>query len=745
MRDDVLAPILFKSLVQSTTTFKLSPGDHVMFESQHYLIKSKNDNNTFSAYTVNAKNEVVLNTDLSFESILYSITCAEHCSVDCSHSLRQSEIESKSGTRWVGSDFFVAAMKCGTAHPIDVESMHIIDSDVTLTAHKLMPDDEINKGDHLVFNDLKNVTHSVLVYKCHADDHSRVLIKPPVDDSDIINITSIPEVFRIQYSDSLPTEEVLIRGKSKYGKQLIKKSLSNDHSIFVVWTKTGREIPLSAKFIRTSFKIESLQCTDFLKPGDHIVKCSDSYRSHFLVTEKRENSFFTVICCQPGGLVCETTIELDCEELYRIVYNGDFIRTDHEAVEIARHQVGQLKCSPWDQMLFIIQAKSSKDQRHIKVNTARTNSPISKTRIVSFLQLHLRDYLVIRPKIGRTTHCIVTNIDQEPPGAYTAIECHQGKVLKLHLTLPQSDVEYYRLNYKPGCCIASEEESIKFANSLLDKSFSTRNFIHFLKTAVENTEIRERTLEVQPRNHSTNTDCSSKSEITDVSQLCLGDYLVKETFFSPCHHYIITSISSSGTCTVVECFQGKILKAQVKLEVSRNVKYYRINYKPNSCLPVNESISKALMLADKSFVHHIKTGEEDIEIIEQSITMSQTITHNYLRPQYIKQVDSFNNICVGDHLIYSVTRPPYCPDYCSILVLEVNDDTEIEFITLDETGFVRKKLMFESMLNTGIVIYPCSSSEADVKTLADKLMQWKPIIKGITTKSSTTATTLLLE
>ena len=167
----------------------------------------------------------------------------------------------------------------------------------------------------------------------------------------------------------------------------------------------------------------------------------------------------------------------------------------------------------------------------------------------------------------------------------------------------------------------------------------------------------------------------SKSEITDISQLQLGDYIVKKSALGPAHHYIITSIASSGTCVAIETFQGKVSKVNFpNPQADKHYKYFRMNYNPGSCVPVDESIKKALLLVAEpnSFVHFLKTNEEDAEINKDSIELATKGPHNHAAPQYIKPVATINELKCGDHIVYSATRPPIMPVYYSSLILEVH-------------------------------------------------------------------------
>ena len=913
-----LAPIFYKTAVTSTKMLKR--GDHVVLDSHHYLVDSVEEGNAFSAYFVNKEKQVDWKEAITWKSSGFTIQCSEH--QGDTDSLKQAAEELKRKNKWEGTDLFITAMKCGRQHPVNNEC--IIDDNVTLTGcTQITPKEKVIEGDHLVFTDLKNSLRSVLVMKCF--DHTQVTVKPQVDEGEIIDLTTYAEVYRVNYSSSLPPEETLIRGSSNCGLRQVQNCSQNDHSFFVTWAKTGKELSLSP--LQRKYAIESLRGNlDQIQVGDHIVEYAESNHKHFMVTSRNEASMFTLIFCQAGGLIREETMDLSHKEVYRIAYLQKCLPS-HEAITRAKLQMGQRKYSPWDQMLFIIQAKSGEDEdenvhvsyckqlalkekvsngEHLivkddqmnlhsvivvncldhvrviikppvngsdvldlasypevycveysdslppkgvksgkklsltlsdfikakfaveKINTVSqihvsdhviecvnstshkhyiiteikkksvfavifrqggyikeevldfsnkqlnrlvchqksqsvqealeraklqlgqecqipwdellltmqaksSKMPVSKSQITAFSQLQLGNYVVKESRMGSSHHYIIAFIGL--PDICTTVESFQGKISQENLPPPEPDKypKFYRMNYEPGVCIAAKE-SVKLALSLVGKKYSRRGFVQCLKTNEENTEINESSVEVAPQNRDVTEHVKSpvsKSEITDISQLRLGDYIVKEPRMGPAHHYIITSIASSGTCNAVESYQGKISSVNLpNPQAGKYPKYYRMNYHPDSCVPAEESIKKALLLVAeyKSFVHLLKTNEEDAEIHENSIPLATKGPHNYAAPQYIKPVATINEIKSGDHIVYNATRPPIMPLYCSALILEVHTDgsSEIDVITLEKKGLVEKKLKFEFLENLGKVVYQgCPFSEMDTFVRGKQALQFK--------------------
>ena len=906
----------------------IKPGDHLMLDSQHYLVEEiAKEGNAFSAYFV-SKGEVEWKEAITWESsgkLPLIIHCAKHPdATDHESSLKQAKKENKTKTKWEKSDVFVTAMKCGREHNVDNE--YILDHNVSLTGYThITPKEKIVEGDHLVFTDLKNIFHSVLVMKCFS--HTQVTIKPALEEGEVIDLTTYPEVYRVDYSSCLPPEQTLVRGNSQHLSQ-------NDQGSSVTWAKTGKELPLLPP--NPKFTIESLGNVDQIQVGDHVVECiTESNRRHFLVTNKSETSEFTLIFCQTGGLVQEETVDISRKELYRIVYRQKCPPVC-EAIARAQSQKGQRKYSSWDQMLFIIQAKLGIDGHeniyvshckqlalkekvndgnhlivqdkqsnylysvfvvncldHIQVTvrphingsevldlvksefvvfrieysnslqpteskskkdlslslsdfmeaklaverintvsqiqfgdhliehvnstcrkhyivteikkksvlvvisrqggaiheeildfsnrqlyrlichqksqsvhealeraklqlgqqcqipwdelllTIQANSskmPISRSQITSFSQLQLGDYVIKQSRMGSTQHYIIAFIGL--PDTCTAIGSFSHKISQENLLPPGQDdkyPKYYRINYEPGVCIKAEE-SVTLALLLVGRKYSRRAFVHWLKTNEENVEINEGSIKLASSQNKCSTEHArcpiSKSEITDISQLQLGDYVIvvkkSTSALNPAHHYIITSITSSGTCIAIECdSQGKISKVNFpNPQPGKFPKYYRMNYSPGSCIPVDESIKKALLLIAEpnNFVHFLKTNEEDTEVHKDSIELATKGPHNHAAPQYIKRVATICELKCGDHIVYNATRPPFMPVYYSSLILEIHMDgsSEMDVITLEKVGLVEKKLNFDFLDNLGRVVYQgCPFSEVHAVIRGRKALQFK--------------------
>ena len=650
-----LSPLQRKFAIESLKgkLDQIQVGDHIVEYAEsnrkHFMVTSRSETSMFTLIFCQAGGLIRKETmDLSHKE-LYRIVYLQKCLP--SHeaiTMAKSQIGQRKYSPWDQMLFIVQAKSDEDEHE-DVCVSH---------CKQLALKEKVSDGEHLIVKDNQMNLHSVIVVNCL--DHIRVTIKPPVNGSDVLNLASYPEVYRVEYSDSLPPKGV----KSE-------KKLS---------------LPLS-EFIKAKFAIEAISTVSQIHVGDHLIECvHSSSHKHYIITEIKKKSVFSVIFRQ-GGYIEEEVLDFSNKQLNRLICHQKS-QSVQEALERAKFQLGQQCQIPWDELLLTMQAKSSK-------------MPVSKSQITSFSQLQLGDYVVKELRMGNSHHYIIAFIGL--PDICTAIESFQGKISQENLPHPEPDkyTKFYRMNYEPGVCIAAKE-SVKLALSLVGKKYSRRGFVQCLKTNEENTEINESSVEVAPQNRDVTEHVRSpvsKSEITDISQLQLGDYIVKEPRMGSAHHYIIASIASSGTCNAVESYQGKISSVNLpNPQAGKYPKYYRMNYNPGSCVPAEESIKKALLLVaeSKNFVHFLKTNEEDAEIHESLISLATKGRHNYAAPQYIKPVATINEIKRGDHIVYNATRPPIMPLYCSALILEVHTEgsNEVDVITLEKKGFGGEAVKF---------------------------------------------------
>lgn len=413
-------------------------------------------------------------------------------------------------SKWKTSDHFVTAMKCGVEYSLCEGKSFTLKKKITSELVPLTMNLKISEGDHLVIRDYRkqDSAHSVLVLSCR--DHTMTIIKPKLDSSDIIDLTVQPEVYLVVYSDSLPTSEVLLRGKSKQGEEILKSNPAC-HENFVSWTKTGQFIPVQSPVnVPIIRHYEKIEAHSQIEIGCHLLQHIEKpgevvHKRHLLVTEKVDPSKFKTVSCQ-HGLICEQVEEI-IGEVYNIVYSRNQILPVDETIEQVRQLVGQRIYNPWDRVLFIQHAKLrgyctksapfvadsvSKDQQSSNV------LPISKSRIMCFAQVSNGDYIIKVPMsaIGNPPsflhnhYLVVSSGDSLTQCTVIGASSQYGKIEELQCIIEHNEDKhrfiYYRVNYESGKCI-SPKESIKQAKEMIGQrsGISKDKIVHFFKTGVQ--------------------------------------------------------------------------------------------------------------------------------------------------------------------------------------------------------------------------------------------------------------------
>ena len=306
--DDICYPVLFKVPVESIDD--ITKGDHLVCKSKHYLVQNV-QHDKFDAYTL-CDNRCVLKTGMKIPKGTYKVDYGEF------EKTRSSEqaLESAQSTpphsykAWKCSSQFVTEMKCTIALSIDERCL--IDHDISLTGcTSISLNRFVDVGDHLVIKpDGSTEFHSALIYK--RVDEYKFLIMPPLPNSDSDEVDLSPTVFageayRIDYSQSLPQNEVLKRARCKSGMSKQQGSSWD----YVTWAKVGKSLPVlnistithndHGVLIEVNSNVhqyyEKISSFSEIQKGDHIfINCGlkrprvTVYRKHMLVTECTEDS-----------------------------------------------------------------------------------------------------------------------------------------------------------------------------------------------------------------------------------------------------------------------------------------------------------------------------------------------------------------------------------------------------------------------------------------------------------------------
>ena len=575
-----LEPMLYKLPIQSLSDLK--PGDHFVHDSQHYLIESTSKpSNTFIAYTVTNKlvqqsKTVPFNPNEKTFCIRYDHTCIS----TPEQALEAAKIELHKKRKWKGSDRFVTMMKCGCEHSIN-ECNLISDNVDIVSCTPITQYTSVDRGDHLIIlHDEKY--RSVLVCACIGE--SSIVIIPPLNDTlsakdhETIDLRDRCDVYRINYSETLPSEHTLRRAESKEGQQILRES-DSDVSCFISWTKTGKKLPLLSSRVNdillneTIAQIrpthyEKIMSSDEIEVGDHlftnetinILDCCDFdyYRHHFLVTEERidDNPKKFRVIYYLNGKVIEEVKELNpvfgnkSTSIYRIIYK-ETLPTDI-TVERARRYVLRKFRDPWARMWFIRWAKTG-SKEGVEVDfLINTSAPTTKSRINGFSQLKGGDYLVKEPSIGYYHHYLVVSV--ESPVRCTVIESWRRTVTK-SLIEWEDGPHYYRINYEPNACLPAGL-TVKKAEALIgqtflnkiDSEYARESFVTFLKTG-------------EPS--SINTDALiddrillQRERVISALELTYGDHIERPLsmltkYHSAQHHMLVVEPIDDRHCRVI--------------------------------------------------------------------------------------------------------------------------------------------------------------------------------------------------
>ena len=598
-----LKPVLFKVLVKDLN--KVNPADHIVIKGQHFLIKSVHiQNGTFSAYTVSepslrlpfVKNPVSVvskewQTHSSESVMAYRIDyCSQqHRCLDSREILERAEEERICGTKWKCSQGFVCKIKCNTEHYFDDRCL-ISDDVHAVSCTEVTPLITIKEGDHLILMNRKDETkhRSVLVYK--SIDAATMDIMPPLDLTESSGITNPIAhetinlkdylVYRINYSQSLPSEDILQRAKSDSARDILAKHNAIP-DYFVSWTKTGKELPISEASLRELLKrpkiaeirpvrYESILSPDEIQVGDHlftnhILDIVDYKlpRSHFIVVERNNrivNPVFNVIHFSKGVLV-EAEHEFNPRitdgnsQVYRVIYPEEF--PGELAVKRIRSMLNK-NLLPTCASSLMRWAKTGSEEGLEIDFLINSCAPTSKSQIACFTQLNPGDYLMNDAKFKFVHHYLVVSV--ESPTQCTVIESWQRKVEQKSLTCTDWSKEssYYRINYDPGRCIPAEH-SIKIARNACsycnDKFFSRywkpnseyarESFVHFVKTG-------ERSVNIE---HLSNDRLFLQRELVKSAlELHVGDHIERPLSLAPNHaqhHMLVVEPIDHTTCKVI--------------------------------------------------------------------------------------------------------------------------------------------------------------------------------------------------
>ena len=501
-----------------------------MEDSKHWLVENIN-NSKFNGYTTTTKGKVEMQSK-SWNENMHAIIYPEQCSIDIDKALEcaKEEMDHKSEHGYSSSDQFVTKMKCGTEYSIDESCLLSCDAQ-PVSYSRISPDTKVALGDHLL---IKNRGHYSSVVVCSLTGKNILTFRPDIDGQMQIVVGSSSEIYRVNYSEHLPPNEVVRRAMSEEGMDILRNH--SDPSCFVSWAIIGKEDPVDVdKIIKNNpqqikhvppLYYKCISSVDEIQPGDHLFVPYPGYRWHFMVTEcnvKADNpaAFKTVYCLRSKVKEQVEILDPIKHNIFKILYSEQL--PAEKAIKRARSLVGNHKYELLARLEFVRWAKTgSKEGLEVDFLT-NISAPISRERITCFTQLNPGDYLVVEEsKATPYHHYLVISIQ-------SATECTVVESWRrsspTEKSLQLSEQCYYKLEYSAGVC-RPLEESIAIAQQFCQKkwsiidSHSRQKFVNFLKTGdsshkVDVNSLRHIRLELRTE------------RVTDATQLCKGDHIVR--------------------------------------------------------------------------------------------------------------------------------------------------------------------------------------------------------------------------
>ena len=488
----LFAPVLTKVSISDLKDVK--EGDHIMTGTQHFLVANIDTaQRTYTGYT--CRNKTVVKEVHRLNTQSYNIRIEYEESLDSKEAIENAEKEHGLGG-WSDSDKFVTKMKTGRKYAFNDQCLFT--EKIEFSCTKIVPGIAVDEGDHLMVKNKNGNFQSVLVLK-HAGG-STFIVTPDLNSETLerygkLDIENNSDIYRINYQQSLPLDATFQRAMSERGFEILTQCRNrNELSKFVAWTKIGKRDHIDILQLKSQiaqlcpFQREKILSVDEIQVGDHLIRSYPTHWWHFMVTEVHPSDpfkFKTIYCYRSRISETEETLDPSKNDIYRIIYPESFpVET---AIERARSKLGTFHFSPLGRMWFVRWAKTGSEDG-IEVDFLLNNAmPASKSRISTFAQLNLGDYLVEEEDKITTWHqYLVTEVTS--PSSCSAIESWNWRVIVRNLTFNKNS-SYYRLNYNHSACI-SPEQVIATAQKLVGKRIITpaqykykrQKLVNYLKT-----------------------------------------------------------------------------------------------------------------------------------------------------------------------------------------------------------------------------------------------------------------------
>ena len=550
----------------------IKPADHIMDGSDHHWLVESIDleKSCISGFTVNG--EKIIIEPLKWKSEKYHrIEYPPNGSIP-DDILQKAWTELDTKSKWDGSDKYVTEKKWGKAYAFDGRCL--LDSNCQPDSCTLVTKNTVlDLGDHLIV-EREGIYRSVIIKSIINTDTIVCTPDPGVESEELHGHLSISEesgVHRVNYSEHLPSRDILLRAESKMGQEILRSCQQEDTSLFVTWAIIGRKLSINAQELITNQKLKFMRpmfykriiSSSQIQEGDHLFIPRIGYRWHFIVTEcdyhTTTNEFKVAYYLHWKYQECTETVDPSELKVYKVIYSEEF--APEETICRARQKIRlnpKIHLDAWARMEFMSWAKTGSEEGMEVDLMTNSSKPCSKTSIACFQQLHAGDYLIVdESKMTPYHHCLVLEV--KSPDKCTVMEVWNRRIKQVDIQLNE-EYKYYKLNYSMGTDVCrTAEESIQLAEEQKNKTkffsdYNRRTFINYLKTGEDSVEVEINSLQ-------DDRILLHREEVKNAMQLKKGDHIERPImgvgeiggYF---HHMLVLQPIDERHCEVLHCTSG---------------------------------------------------------------------------------------------------------------------------------------------------------------------------------------------
>ena len=552
----------------------IKPADHIMEDCDHHWLVESIDIAKSSFIGFTCSDEKIIRETKSWKSKKYHHIEYPPNGSNPDNVLQKARTKLNVKSEWDGSDKFVTEMKWGKAYAFDERcllSSSCKPDSCTLVTENIV----LDSGDHLIVK--REGKYRSVIIKSIIDADTIVCIPDPdVGSKEMyghLSISEESEVHRVNYSEHLPSREILLRTESRIGQEVCQCHQPEDTGLFVTWAIIGRKVAIDAEELITNQKLKFTRPTLYkriisaseIHKGDHLFIPKVGYRWHFIVTKYHttRNEFKVVYYLH--GKYQESTETVDPSELrmYKVIYSEEF--PPKEVIRIARQKISsKTHIDPWARTEFVSWAKIGSDEGMEIDLMTNSSKPTSKSSIACFQQLVPGDYLIVdEGKTAPYHHCLVLEV--KSPEKCIVMEVWNRRIKQMDVNL-STEKRYYKLNYYNAVgtnVCRTAEESFRLAEREILKSkktffefsdYNRRTFVNYLKTGEDSVEVEINSLQ-------DDRILLLRKEVKSAMQLKKGDHIERPLrgigeisgYF---HHMLVLKPIDEHRCEVLHCTSG---------------------------------------------------------------------------------------------------------------------------------------------------------------------------------------------